>query len=63
MPKTNLNPQDIHYRNVGTLQRLLTPSGRIMARSKTGLTAKLQRKLAKAIKRARHMALLPFVTQ
>jgi len=49
------------YRDVKTLQRFLDPYGRIEASSKTGLTAKQQRQLAVAVKRARHLALLPFV--
>ncbi|MBQ6605979.1 30S ribosomal protein S18 [Candidatus Saccharibacteria bacterium] len=49
------------YRDVKTLQRFLDPYGRIEASAKTGLTAKQQRQLAVAVKRARHLALLPFV--
>lgn len=41
----------------------LSPRGRIMASQYTGVCAKHQRKLVKAIKQARHLALLPFVTQ
>ena len=51
------------YRDVKTLQRYLDPYGRIEPISKTGLTAKQQRQLAVAVKRARHLALLPFVTK
>ena len=49
------------YRDVKTLQRYLDIYGRIESVSKTGLTAKQQRQLAVAVKRARHIALLPFV--
>ncbi len=49
------------YRDVKTLQKFLDPYGRIEASAKTGLTAKQQRQLAVAVKRARHLALLPFV--
>ena len=49
------------YRDVKLLQKFLDPYGRIEASSKTGLTAKQQRQLAIAVKRARHLALLPFV--
>ena len=49
------------YRDVKTLQRFLDPYGRIEASAKTGLTEKQQRQLAVAVKRARHLALLPFV--
>jgi len=41
----------------------LSPRGRILASQYTGVCAKHQRKLIKAIKQARHLALLPFVTQ
>ena len=50
------------YRDVKTLQRYVDAYGRIEPISKTGLTAKQQRQLAVAIKRARHLALLPFVS-
>ena len=49
------------YRDVKLLQRYIDVYGRIEPISKTGLTAKQQRQLAVAIKRARHLALLPFV--
>lgn len=49
------------YKDVKTLQRYMDPYGRIEPISKTGLSAKQQRQLAVAIKRARHLALLPFV--
>ena len=50
------------YRDVKNLQRFVDAYGRIEPISKTGLTAKQQRQLAVAIKRARHLALLPFVS-
>ena len=46
---------------VDWLKRFLGPTGKILPRRRTGLSAKMQRKLTIAIKRARHMALLPFV--
>ena len=49
------------YRDVKTLQRYIDAYGRIEPIAKTGLTSKQQRQLAVAIKRARHLALLPFV--
>ena len=51
------------YRDVKTLGRYIDSYGRIESISKTGLSAKQQRQLAVAIKRARHLALLPFVTK
>ncbi len=49
------------YRDVKALQRYLDVYGRIEPIAKTGLSAKQQRQLAVAVKRARHLALLPFV--
>lgn len=49
------------YRDVKTLQHYIDSYGHIESMSKTGLSAKQQRQLAVAIKRARHLALLPFV--
>jgi small subunit ribosomal protein S18 len=48
------------YKNVGLLRRLVTEQGAILPREETSLTQKQQRKLATAVKRARHLALLPF---
>lgn len=51
------------YRDTKTLQRYLDVYGRIEPISKTGLSSKQQRQLAVAVKRARHLALLPFVSK
>ena len=57
-----LKPGDaIDYKDVRKLQRFLTEGGKILPRRATGLTAKQQRQVARAIKRARHIALLPYV--
>ncbi len=55
-------PAYFDYKDVKTLQRFVNMYGQIEPISKTGLSAKQQRQLAVAIKRARHLALLPFVT-
>lgn len=55
-------PSYFDYRDVKTLQRYINMYGQIEPVAKTGLSAKQQRQLAVAIKRARHLALLPFVT-
>ncbi len=52
----------IDYKDIGTLQRLLTNRGKIYSRKRSGNCAGCQRKVQKAIKRARYMALLPFCT-
>jgi len=49
------------YKDFKTLQSYVNTYGQIETRKKTGLTESQQRQLAKAIKRARHLALLPFV--
>jgi small subunit ribosomal protein S18 len=50
------------YKDFKTLQRYINQYGQIEPRKKSGLTESKQRQLARAIKRARHIALLPFVT-
>ena len=50
------------YKDFKTLQRYVNQYGQIESRKKTGLTESKQRQLARAIKRARHLALLPFVS-
>lgn len=49
------------YKDVKTLQRYVNQYGQIETRKKTGLKEHEQRRLAAAIKRARHIALMPFV--
>jgi len=51
----------IDYKDVNRLRRYVSDRGKIEPRGKTGTCAKHQRALATAIKRARHLALLPFV--
>ncbi len=55
------NIKEIDYKNVDVLKKFISPYGEIKPRKKTGVCTKHQKKLAKAIKRARTMALLPFV--
>ena len=50
------------YKDVQRLRRLISDRAKIEPRRKSGTSAKNQRQLALAIKRARHMALLPFVS-
>ncbi|MCH7640351.1 MAG: 30S ribosomal protein S18 [Bacteroidetes bacterium] len=51
----------IDYKDVETLKRYLSDQGKILPRRLTGVSAKYQRQLTTAIKRARHVALLPFI--
>jgi small subunit ribosomal protein S18 len=53
----------IDYKRTDALRRYLSDRGKIKARRKTGVCAKHQRRLAIAIKRARHLALLPFSSE
>ena len=55
--------EPIDYKNSQLLRRFIADSGRIESRRKTGITAKNQRKLAIAIKRARYLGLLPYIVR
>ena len=55
------NVQYIDYKDIDLLKKFLNPHGKILARRRTGLSSTNQRALAVAIKRARFMALLPYV--
>lgn len=48
------------YKDTKNLRRFMTEQGYILSRAKTGLTQKQQKRLSRAIKHARHLALLPF---
>jgi len=56
------NIKHIDYKDTEILEKFINPYGRILSRKKTGVTAKNQRNLATARKRARFMALIPYVT-
>lgn len=59
-----LKPEEpIDYKDVDLLRKFITERGKILPRRITGLTAKQQRDLTTAIKRARILALLPFISQ
>ena len=58
---TKNNIKYIDYKDVELLKRFISSNGKIMPRRVTGTSAKYQRMLATAIKRARQMALLPYV--
>ncbi|MGC8981484.1 MAG: 30S ribosomal protein S18 [Minisyncoccia bacterium] len=55
------NAKEIDYKDIDVLKRFLTAGMKIKPRKKTGVCSKHQRKLAQAIKRAREMALLPYL--
>ena len=52
----------VDYKAADELRRLMTPNGKIYSRKRLGVSAKEQRMIAQAIKRARHMALLPYTS-
>jgi small subunit ribosomal protein S18 len=62
-PFTAANFADVDYKDIETLSKFVTERGKILPRRITGVSAYFQRRLAVAIKRARHVALLPFVAK
>lgn len=59
--KTRTDVPYFDYKDFKTLQKYVNQYGQIETRKKTGLTEVQQKRLAVAIKRARHLALMPFV--
>jgi len=57
------NIKHIDYKDTEILKKFLNPHARLMSRKKTGVNAKSQRQLANAVKRARFMALIPYVSR
>lgn len=57
------NMNDIDYKEVDLVRRFVSSQAKIVDPKHTGICSKHQRKLSEAIKRARHMALLPFVSR
>ena len=58
--RVRISMKEISFKNVPLLTRFLDPYGRILSRRKTGVSAKMQRKAVREIKRARHLSLLPY---
>jgi small subunit ribosomal protein S18 len=56
-------PDYVDWKDVDFLRQFIPERGKIMPRRISGITAKDQRRIAKAIKRARTMAMLPFVSE
>lgn len=59
---TRYNIKYIDYKDVNFLMRFINPQGKLLPRRLTGNSIKYQRKVAQAVKRARLLALLPYVT-
>ena len=62
-PFTAAGIKHIDYKDMQTLTRFITEKGKILPRRISGVSATYQKELVKAIKRARYMALLPFVAE
>lgn len=52
---------EINYKNMNTLERMISERGKILSRRVTGNCAKHQRKISAAIKRARFLSLIPYI--
>lgn len=55
--------KSIDYKDTELLKKFITERGKILPRRITGVSARFQNELTQAIKRARHVALLPFVAE
>lgn len=53
--------KDVDYKDIQTIQKLITSQGKIFSRKRSGNCAKHQRKVKRAVKRARYMALVPYI--
>ena len=53
----------IDYKDTEILKKFINPYGRLISRKRTGVSAKSQRQLAVAVKRARYIGLLPYVVR
>lgn len=62
-PFTAAGIREIDYKDIHTLTQFITERGKILPRRITGVSAYHQKRLTAAIKRARHVALLPFVAE
>jgi len=60
---SDLQLEKIDYKDERLLRKFTTESGKIIPRRITGISAKSQRKITRAVKRARAMAILPFVEE
>lgn len=53
--------EDIDYKNLNILRRVISNYAKVLPAKRLGTSSKMQRKLAKSVKQARYMALLPYV--
>nr|YP_009394134.1 ribosomal protein S18 [Rhodomela confervoides]ARW62696.1 ribosomal protein S18 [Rhodomela confervoides] len=64
--KTNikeLKKEVIDYKDIDLLRKFINDQGKILSRRSTGLSSKQQKKITKSIKRARLLALMPFLNK
>lgn len=55
--------KDVDYKDIDTLKRFISERGKLLPRRVTGASARFQRLVSTAVKRARYMGLLPFVSE
>jgi small subunit ribosomal protein S18 len=58
---TRINVESIDYKDLSTLRRFISDRGKVRSRRVTGLSRRHQQQLALAVRRARELALLPYV--
>nr|YP_009295321.1 ribosomal protein S18 [Dasya binghamiae]AOH77333.1 ribosomal protein S18 [Dasya binghamiae] len=61
--KLNKNHETLDYKDIDMLRKFINDQGKILSRRLTGLNAKQQKQITKSIKRARILALLPFLNK
>ena len=59
----NTNQKAIDYKDINGLKQFLDSYGRVLSRRNSGVTAKYQRSVALAVKRARFMGFIPFIAR
>lgn len=59
----NLEKKFLDYKDIDSLRKFINDQGKILSRRSTGLQAKQQKQITKSIKRARTLALLPFLNK
>ena len=57
------NIEHIDYKDIHVLEKFLNPHGRIISAKRTGVSRKMQKRLSQAVKRARFMALIPYINR
>nr|QCI05866.1 ribosomal protein S18 [Dasysiphonia japonica] len=57
------NKENLNYKDIDILRKFINDQGKILSRRSTGLNSKQQKQITKSIKRARILALLPFLNK